>query len=281
MADRFNLVSFSHFYLKYIKIRTYLKSVNSANHIDMNEPFSYLFIQMKLSFTSFVHKIRALEGGKSMLKFGQFIFRNFLNFIVITTAFFVCYWSFDINFWISSLIGVISYFLSNTIIKTIQRFRYLKRVGLNRSEYKHIQIQLDDAHSELRNLNRYYTKVRSISTFKQLLELHRLAKRIVNIVNKNPKKFYQVEQFFYAHLHSASELTEKYVLLSSQPIKDADVHLALQETRETLEDLNNIMQEDLHSVLATDIEELKMELDFAQLSTAQKQTSATMRGESK
>jgi len=216
-----------------------------------------------------------------LLKFGQFILRSFLNIIVILSTWTISEWYFDVNFWISSLLAIISYFPSNYIIKNIQQFQYLKKVGLTRSEYKHIQSQLDEAQSELRNLNRFYTKVRSISTFKQLLEMNRLAKRIVNIVHKNPKKFYHVEQFFYAHLHSASELTEKYALLSSQPIKSSDVHLALQETRETLEDLNNIMQEDLHSVLATDIEELKMELDFAQLSTSQKQTSATMRGDSK
>ncbi|WP_397538404.1 5-bromo-4-chloroindolyl phosphate hydrolysis family protein [Rummeliibacillus pycnus] len=216
-----------------------------------------------------------------MLKFGQFILRNFLNIIVLLSTWTISEWYFDVNFWISSLLAISSYFPSNYIIKNIQQFRYLKRVGLTRSEFKHIQTQLDEAQSELRNLNRYYTKVRSISTFKQLFEMNRLAKRIVNIVNKNPKKFYHAEQFFYAHLHSASELTEKYALLSSQPIKSSDVHLALQETRETLEDLNNIMQEDLHSVLATDIEELKMELDFAQLSTTQKQTSATLRGDSK
>lgn len=216
-----------------------------------------------------------------MLKFGQFIVRNFLNIFAMLTTWIISTWNFDVNFWIGFLLAIISYFPSNFIIKNIQKVRYLKKVGLTRSEYKHIESQLLEAQGELRNLNRNFTKVRSISTFKQLLEMNRLAKRIVNIVNKDPKKFYHVEQFFYAHLHSASELTEKYALLSSQPLKNSEVHLALQETRETLEDLNNIMQEDLHSVLATDIEELKLELDFAQLSTAQKQTSATMRGDSK
>ncbi len=210
-----------------------------------------------------------------MFKFGQFIIRNSFNLIVILSTWMICTFNFDVNFWISSLIAIISYLPSNYIIKNIQLSKYLKRIGLTRSEYKHIKSQLNEAYSELRNLNRFYTKVRSISTFKQIFEMNRLAKRIVNIVNKNPKKFYNVEQFFYAHLHSASELTEKYALLSTQPIKDMDVHLALQETRETLEGLNNIMQEDLHAVLATDIEELKMELDFAQLSTSQKQLSAT------
>ncbi len=216
-----------------------------------------------------------------MFKFGQFIIRNSFNLIVILSTWMICTFNFDVNFWISSLIAIISYLPSNYTIKNIQLSKYLKRIGLTRSEYKHIKSQLNEAYSELRNLNRFYTKVRSISTFKQIFEMNRLAKRIVNIVNKNPKKFYNVEQFFYAHLHSASELTEKYALLSTQPIKDMDVHLALQETRETLEGLNNIMQEDLHAVLATDIEELKMELDFAQLSTSQKQLSATMRGDSK
>ncbi|RIJ64994.1 hypothetical protein CW357_09395 [Rummeliibacillus sp. TYF005] len=240
-----------------------------------------MFVKMKLSFASFVHKIRAIEGGKFMLKFGQFLLRNFLNLLIAMTTLMICNWSFDINFWISSLLAIVSYLLSNIIIKNIQYLRYLKRNGLNRSEYKHIQEQLAEAYSLLKNLNRNYTKVRSISMFKQLLEMNRLAKRIYHIVKKSPKKFYQAEQFFYAHLHSASELTEKYVLLSTQPIKNKEIHLALQETRETLEDLNNVMQKDLQSVLATDIEELKMELDFAQLSTAQNQTSATMRGESK
>ncbi len=126
-----------------------------------------MFVKMKLSFASFVHKIRAIEGGKFMLKFGQFLLRNFLNLLIAMTTLMICNWSFDINFWISSLLAIVSYLLSNIIIKNIQYLRYLKRNGLNRSEYKHIQEQLAEAYSLLKNLNRNYTKLDSNYNFEK------------------------------------------------------------------------------------------------------------------
>ena len=96
--------------------------------------------------------------------------------------------------------------------------------------------------------------------------MNRLAKRIISLVKSNPRKFYQAEKFFYAHLDSAVELTSKYTLLVSQPVKSTDMKIALQDTRETLQSINSIMEEDLKDVLASDIEQLKMELDFAKLS---------------
>lgn len=209
-------------------------------------------------------------GDKIMLNFKQITIRHILNILVMVATWSISLW-FDVNFGISTLLGVVGYGVSNVVIKYVQQFRFLKKWGLTHSEYKHIEMQLSEANTELRNINRCYTKIRSFSIFKQLLEMNRMAKRIINIVRKNPRKFYQAEQFFYAHIHSASELTEKYALLSTQPIKSADVHLTLQETRDTLESLNNVMQEDLQTVLASDIEELKMELDFAKLNTMPKE----------
>ncbi|MEG0380778.1 MAG: 5-bromo-4-chloroindolyl phosphate hydrolysis family protein, partial [Kurthia sp.] len=75
-------------------------------------------------------------------------------------------------------------------------------------------------------------------------------------------KFYNAEIFFYSHLPSAAELTEKYSYLSKQPIKDTEVHIALQRTRDTLADLLESMEKDLRQLLAADIEDLKVELDF-------------------
>ncbi|ETT81473.1 5-bromo-4-chloroindolyl phosphate hydrolysis family protein [Viridibacillus sp. FSL R5-0477] len=199
-------------------------------------------------------------------------FRHFLARYAITIPFtffmwFVFLFGFKLNFLECSGLGLITYFTTAYIVKKVQVRKQLKLVGITRSEYRHIKEQMMLAEAQIKNLNRHYTKVRSISAFKQLFEMNRLAKRIFQIVRTNPKKFYQAEDFFYAHLESAAELTEKYALLSTQPIKDIDVHIALQQTRDTLEDLNHTMQEDLRAVLASDIEELKMELDFAQIST--------------
>lgn len=92
-----------------------------------------------------------------------------------------------------------------------------------------------------------------------------MSRRIINIVNSDPHKFYAVEDFFYAHLPSAVELTDKYTLLTKEQIKGTDIHLALEETRKTLKDLHVTIEEDLKLALQSDIENLKIELDFAKL----------------
>ncbi|MBK3493891.1 5-bromo-4-chloroindolyl phosphate hydrolysis family protein [Viridibacillus sp. YIM B01967] len=202
-----------------------------------------------------------------MLNVGHFLARYAITIPFTFIMSLVYLFGFDLNFLESSGLTIITFFATAYIIKGYQFRKRLKIVGLTRSEYRHIKEQMTHAQTRIKSLNRHYTKVRSVAAFKQLFEMNRLAKRIFQIVRTNPKKFYQAEDFFYAHLESASELTEKYALLSTQPIKDTDVHIALQQTRETLEDLNHSMQDDLRSVLASDIEELKMELDFAQIST--------------
>ena len=98
----------------------------------------------------------------------------------------------------------------------------------------------------------------------------KLSRRIVNIVQTNPQKFYTVEDFFYAHLPSAVQLTENYTMLSQQQIKDNEIHLALEDTRKTLKDLHETMENDLKDALASDLENLKIELDFASKSIINK-----------
>jgi len=106
-----------------------------------------------------------------------------------------------------------------------------------------------------------------------------LSKRIFQIVKTNPRKFYQVESFFYAHLDTAVELTSKYTLLVSQPVKALDVQIALQDTRDTLLELNQVMENDLRQVLSSDIEKLKMELDFAKISLKKHDTPLLLKGD--
>lgn len=156
----------------------------------------------------------------------------------------------------------------------------MKKHQLTLSEYFHIQRQIKEANKKIRTLNSHYLKVRSLSSFKQLFEMNRLAKRIISLVKTNPRKFYQAENFFYAHLDSAVELTSKYALLVSQPVKDREMKMALEDTRETLESISLVMEDDLKNVLTSDIEHLKMELDFAKLSVGKMEQPLYLKGES-
>ena len=48
-------------------------------------------------------------------------------------------------------------------------------------------------------------------------------------------------------------------------MKDIDIQLALEETRVILKGLNDSMEQDLKDVLSTDLEHLRIELDFAKM----------------
>ena len=214
-----------------------------------------------------------------MIDVKYFIIRQSLSFPVFIGSWIGFQSGLDLHFTLAGLLSLCSYFVSTQLIKMVQTRKIVSRYGLTMSEYRHIKRQLKEAKVKLKQLNSYYVKVRSVRAFKQLFEMNRLAKRIYHIVKTNPKKFYQVESFFYAHLDTAVELTSKYTLLVSQPVKAKEIQIALQDTRETLQDLNHVMEQDLHQVLSSDIEHLKMELDFARISLKKQETPLMMKGE--
>jgi 5-bromo-4-chloroindolyl phosphate hydrolysis protein len=214
-----------------------------------------------------------------MLHVVYFIIRHIISFPIFITTWISLQLGADLNFFLDGLISVVVYAISLNVIKKIQSRLIVKKYDMTLPEYKHVQQQLKEAKLRLNKLNGYFIKVRSIRAFKQLLEMNRLSKRIFQIVRTNPKKFYRVEPFFYAHLESAVELTEKYTLLVSQPVKAPAVQIALQDTRETLLELNQVMEKDLRQVLSSDIEHLKMELDFAKVSMKNHASPLLMKGE--
>ncbi|EPD53971.1 hypothetical protein HMPREF1210_00794 [Paenisporosarcina sp. HGH0030] len=214
-----------------------------------------------------------------MIDIKYFITRQFLGFPIFIGSWIGFQSGLNLNFMLSGLLAIGTYAVSNQVIKVVQSRLIVSKYGLTFAEYRHIRMQLKEAKFKLNQLNGYFLKVRSIRAFKQLFEMNRLAKRIFQIVKTNPKKFYQAEPFFYAHLDTAVELTSKYTLLVSQPVKAADVQIALQDTRETLLELNQVMEQDLRQVLSSDIEHLKMELDFAKISMKNHASPLLLKGE--
>lgn len=175
---------------------------------------------------------------------------------------------------------LVAIYLGGTFtLKQIQHSSNLKKLGMSRSEYSHIKDQIMGAKVKVRKLNSLYGQVRSVQAFKQLHEMNNLSRRILGIVRTNPKKFYYVEKFFYAHLDSAVELTSKYALLVNQPLKDKDLRIALQNTRETLGDVNKQLEQDLKNALSSDIEKLQMEIDFVDISMKNNKPLLELKGD--
>ena len=105
--------------------------------------------------------------------------------------------------------------------------------------------------------------VGNVLTIKQNYDVLKVAKRIQKIVEDEPKRFYDVEEFYYSHLDSIVELTEKYAFLTKQPVKSKEIQLSLSDTRHTISSMSKTIEQDLSNLLANDMETLQMELDYA------------------
>ena len=204
-----------------------------------------------------------------MLGAMDFITRHALNLFISFTLYIISILNFDLGV-LALAVPIGSYFISNKLLLTFQTYKRSKKLGLTKTEYRQIELQLKKAREQINKLTQQYTRVRSVKSFKLINETSKVSRRIINIVNNDPHKFYAVEDFFYAHLPSAVELTDKYTLLTKEQVKGTDIHLALEETRKTLKDLHVTIEEDLKLALQSDIENLKIELDFAKLSNEQR-----------
>lgn len=201
----------------------------------------------------------------------NFIRRQSVSLPITGVMFPILYLGAEIGLLASGAIAAGTYLASNSTIKQVQFSSTSKELGMTRSEYKHVLKQVQEAKLKTKRLQGQYYRVRSISSFRQLMEMSKLSNKIIAVVQQHPRKFYLAESFFYSHLDSALELTEKYTVLVGQPVKDRDIKIALQDTRETLQSMNRVMQNDLKKVLSSDVEQLRMELDYARLAVDKQQ----------
>lgn len=210
----------------------------------------------------------------------NFITRHLINFLAGFAALVVSVLNLPGMAAILSLpLAIVAYIVSNKITFAIQKTAQSKKIGFSKSEYELIEAQLKQAKGYVNSLNQQYIRVRSVRSFKQINEMSKLSKRIINIVQTNPQKFYAVEDFFYAHLPTAVQLSDKYTLLTKEQVSGNEIHLALEDTRKTLKELHVTMEDDLKNALSSDIENLKIELDFAKMSNDKRKERLKIGGE--
>ncbi|WP_064093229.1 5-bromo-4-chloroindolyl phosphate hydrolysis family protein [Rossellomorea aquimaris] len=205
-----------------------------------------------------------------MSSFLQFSFRSFVSFSFGVTSFFVYLIGVDLGFFLTLLISLSTGVLVYLIIKRIQFRLWLNKNGLTSKEFRYIKKNLKEAKEKINRLQKQQLKVRSLGAFKQILDINRLSRRIFQLVKKEPKRYYSAESFFYYHLDSVVEITEKYTFLASQPGKNKESFLSLQQTRTTLDELTRSLEDDLQNVLASDVDTLQFELHFANKHISQK-----------
>lgn len=175
----------------------------------------------------------------------------------------ILYFGFHLSLLSSSGIAVLAGLVTFFGVKAVAQYQFLKKNNLTRKDYIYIQKNLSETKKKMKRLQKAFFSVRSIGAFKQLYELNKLVKRMYTIVNKDPRRFYQSERFFFYHLDSVVELSERYAELAAQPVKNEKMYISLKETQSTLEDLSESIKKDIYHVLSTDVDDLKFELDVA------------------
>ncbi|WP_102264500.1 5-bromo-4-chloroindolyl phosphate hydrolysis family protein [Mesobacillus jeotgali] len=175
----------------------------------------------------------------------------------------LAYAGFDQTFWMSSLYGFIGGGVMFFGLGSYLQRRFLEKNRLTMKEYKYIKRNLKEANVKINRIQKSLFSIRHIRSLKQRIELVRLVKNIQKLSNREPRRFFKAEQFYFSHLDSIMELSEKYAFLSSQPAKNRELEYSLQDTQDTLKDLTKIVEKDLNYMLEEDLDHLNFEIDVA------------------
>ncbi|WP_235728247.1 5-bromo-4-chloroindolyl phosphate hydrolysis family protein [Metabacillus indicus] len=155
--------------------------------------------------------------------------------------------------------GASAYSIASVTMKS----RFLKKNTLTRKDYKYIKKQLEEAAPKMARLQKTLLTIRHLPSLKERADLVRVARRIVALTKREPRRFYQAEKFYFSHLDSAVQLSEKYAFLSSQPKRNFELEKSLNETRRTLSDLKRLIEQDLFNMVQDDLDDLNLEIDVA------------------
>lgn len=193
----------------------------------------------------------------------SFILRSFVAIPVTVLTGFISFVFFRQNFLPSLGIAVACGIVVYMILAIAQSRSFLKKHQLTRKEYRYIRKNLSEANKKINRLNKSLFTIRDLSSVKQRIDILRITKKIQKMAAKEPKRFYQAESFYFSHLDSIVELTEKYSFLASQPKKNLEINQSLIETRQTLNELTKVLEDDLFQVVSDDVDHLNFEIDVA------------------
>lgn len=201
-----------------------------------------------------------------MNPFLSFLVRSAVTIPSAIMIWIISFFSLNNTFWVSSGISLVGGALIFGIATLYTGSQFLKKNGLTRKEYRYIKKNLDEAKQKISRLHKSLFSIRHLPSLKERVELLRVIRKIYNLTKREPKRFYQAERFYFSHLDSVLELTEKYAFLSTQPKRNRELEWSLAETRATLSEMSKLVEKDLYHVLENDIDNLNFEIDVAKYS---------------
>jgi 5-bromo-4-chloroindolyl phosphate hydrolysis protein len=177
-----------------------------------------------------------------------------IGFIGAVIAFFV----FDYQFFLS--------FLSGTTLMVITFF-YMKRKAdkviasdFLKEEKAYIRSQLKETQKKIKRIGRARFKVRSFVMWNKISRIYSNAQKILAAVEQEPRRFRAAQSFFITTLDSAVTIIEKYVYLTSQPVRNQEMNEAIRNTEKLLDELATSTEQELLRILSEDVFDLDVEV---------------------
>lgn len=134
-------------------------------------------------------------------------------------------------------------------------------VEMSRSDRKYIKQNLREARRKLKQIRRFQFRLRSIVMWQRTSHLYKIARQIVQIVEREPHKFHQARSFFSAYLDSTLHVLDKYTFLMGQPVRNPEMKDTLHKTEQMLNDITAALEQELMQVLSDDVMNLDIELE--------------------
>lgn len=185
-------------------------------------------------------------------------------------AWFTSLYAFDIFFVYDFGISIVAFFALYLPTQFLTSKKYLQEIGLTRRDFRFVRHQLNNAQIKVRKILQSFINVRSIKDFKQVNDIHRLARTIYFTVKQQPQKFFVVDSFFYSHLDNALNLIESYTRLSKMPGKTKDEIQKLEQTRITLDEVKRTLVADLKLLNEEDYTKLDVEMEMNKMEQQRK-----------
>jgi len=199
-----------------------------------------------------------------MNPFLALLVRSFVAVPITVITWLICFFNvYYHEFWASTGVAITAGIITHFILALLMKTQFLHKHKLTRKEFRYIKKNLVEAKQKMKRLNKSVFQIRDVSSVKQRIDILRITKKIYKMTRNEPKRFYQAEEFFFSHLDSIVELTEKYSFLAAQPKKSMEMNQSLLETRQTLNEMTRILEEDLYQVVSNDVEHLNFEIDVA------------------
>lgn len=196
------------------------------------------------------------------------------SFNISVIVFLIALFSSGFQFTISALISLITFFTSYSLLKK----KFIPNSNLEKianKEKKYVAQQMKEAKKKVKDINNARFRVRSIFVFQTINNVYKMSNKVIKMIETEPQRFRDASHFIHQHLDSAAIITDKYVKLVSQPVRDHTIKTSIREAEEGLKSLEKAMERELISILNNDITNLDVELKL--IKNSEKNIDSTLK----